>query len=80
MRKKVVTIKSDKRKQGVFCEVSGNLMEIMTSHFALTENVIKLFKTEENGKELLKSLLKDTIELFVENGIIEKEMAEENDD
>ena len=80
MRKKVVTIKSDKKKQGVFCDVSGNVMEILTSHLALTENVIKLLKDDEEGPAVLKSLLKDTIALFIEHGIIEKDIMEEKND
>ena len=69
MNKKVVVIKSDKRNQGVWCEVKGNEMELITSHFALTENIIKLFKDEENGKEILTKMLLDTIKTFAENGI-----------
>lgn len=78
MRKKVVVIKSDSKNQGVWCEVKGNEMELVTSHFALTENIIKLFKDEENGKEVLTKILLDTIKTFAENGIyVTKDMVED---
>lgn len=78
MRKKVVVIKSDSKNQGFWCEVKGNEMELVTSHFALTENIIKLFKDEENGKEILTKTLLDTIKIFAENGIyVTKDMVED---
>lgn len=78
MRKKVVVLKVDHKNQGVWCEIKGSEMELIASYFALTENTIKLFKDEENGKEILTKTLLDTIKIFAENGIyVTKDMVED---
>lgn len=74
MKKKVVVIKSDSKRQGVLCEVNGKSAELMGAYIALTENLIEVFKKEgEYGFEILKTLKKDANELFCNAGIIEKD-------
>lgn len=82
MKKKVVVIKSDYKSGGVWCDVNGSSMEIFTSVLALTENTIQMFKNETediDGKNALKTLLKDIITEFEKNGIMVSNEEEKKD-
>ena len=61
LKKNIVKIKGDKR--GVWCTIKGNVKELITSHFALTENVLEILE-QENEQEAIKFLIEDAEKLF----------------
>ena len=63
MKKSIVKIKGDNKRGGVWCEVSGSTMELLTASLALTENVLNIFSREED-KEAVKFLQEETKKLF----------------
>ena len=61
IKKNIVKIKGD--KHGVWCNVNGNVKELLTAHFALTENVLQVLE-QEDEQEAIKFLIEDAEKLF----------------
>lgn len=77
MKRTVVKIKSNPQTDEIFCEINGQVFELMGAYSALVENLIQSFSKEgENGIAVLRMLRKDTIEMFDAAGIKVKEDKE----
>lgn len=77
MKRTVVKIKSNPQTDEIFCEINGQVFELMGAFSALVENLIQSFSKEgENGIAVLRMLRKDTIEMFDAAGIKVKEDKE----
>lgn len=61
LRRNIVKIKAG--KNGVWCNVEGDIKELLTAHFALTENVLQIFE-QEDEQEAINFLIEDTQKLF----------------
>jgi hypothetical protein len=73
MKRTVVKIKSNPQTDEIFCEINGQVLELMGAYSALAESLIQSFSKEENGTAMLRMLRKDTIEMFDAAGIFEKD-------
>lgn len=79
MKRTVVKIKSNPQTDEIFCEVNGQMFELMGAYSALVENLIQSFsKAGENGITALRMLRQDTMEMFDAAGIFEKD-CDKND-
>lgn len=79
MKRTVVKIKSNPQTDEIFCEVNGQMFELMGAYSALAENLIQSFsKTGENGITALRMLRQDAMEMFDAAGIFEKD-CDKND-
>lgn len=77
MKRTVVKIKSNPQTDEIFCEVNGQMFELMGAYSALVENLIKSFsEAGENGKIALRMLRQDAMEMFDAAGIKVKEDKE----
>ena len=77
MKRTVVKIKSNPQTDEIFCEINGQVFELMGAFSALVENLIQSFSKEgENGIAVLRMLRQDAMEMFDAAGIKVKEDKE----